>query len=225
MICMFLSSFIFFALKSAMGFQSQAFLPATSMSRNGITQRGGGNVHSSLATTSSTVLHAKFKLDNEIDWEEDENNSMYSSSSSSSSSSSASSLQTFGDDEEDILDLRKNMPTTTFGSEAVPMEQRPANEYLNLLSAPFFDWANRPSGNAALGIRLGVLYAVLFGAVCWPISGATFTADGYLFHKILSSHIGALGFILIFCLRLYSGWGYVGGRLTSKEIEFEETGW
>jgi hypothetical protein len=105
------------------------------------------------------------------------------------------------------------------------MEQRPANEYLNLLSAPFFDWANRPSGNVALGVRLGGLYTVLFGAVCWPISGATFTADGYLFHKILSSHIGALGFILIFCLRLYSGWGYVGGRLTSKEIEFEETGW
>jgi len=26
-------------------------------------------------------------------------------------------------------------------------------------------------------------------------------------------------------IRLYSGWGYVGNRLTSKVVEYEETGW
>lgn len=116
-------------------------------------------------------------------------------------------------------------PATTFGAEAVPLEQRPANEYLDLISAPFFDWANRPNGSQALGIRLALLYTVTYAAICWPISGSTFTVDGYLLHKILSSHIGALGFVLVFCLRLYSGWGYVGTRLTSKEIEYEESGW
>jgi hypothetical protein len=162
-----------------------------------------------------------------MDWEDNGRNENSSSAASFQKIGSPSRLQQEEDDDWEFenLNRRNTLPTATFGSEAVPMEQRPANEYLNLLSAPFFDWANRPSGNVALGVRLGGLYTVLFGAVCWPISGATFTADGYLFHKILSSHIGALGFILIFCLRLYSGWGYVGGRLTSKEIEFEETGW
>ena len=165
---------------------------------------------------SSTKLCAKFKLDNGMDDDDDRY-----------SNKIPSSLRNIDmTEEEDFENVeRTNAPSTTFGAEAVPLEQRPANEYLDLISAPFFDWANRPGGSTALGIRLGILYTVTFAAVCWPISGATFTIDGYLFHKILSSNIGALGFILVFCLRLYSGWGYIGDRLTSKEIEFEETGW
>jgi Conserved in the green lineage and diatoms 27 len=31
--------------------------------------------------------------------------------------------------------------------------------------------------------------------------------------------------VLILSIRLYSGWSYVGSRLTSKVIEYEETGW
>lgn len=30
---------------------------------------------------------------------------------------------------------------------------------------------------------------------------------------------------MVVLIRLYSGWGYVGSRLTSKVIEYEETGW
>jgi hypothetical protein len=149
-------------------------------------------------SSPSFELNAKFKLDNGED-----------------------------DDDESFGSFvaTKSQPSTTFGAEAVPEEQRPANEYLDLISAPFFDWANRPGGDTTFAIRLGALYTVTLVAVCWPISGATFTTDGYLFHKILSSHIGALGFILMFLLRLYSGWGYIGSRLTSKDIEYEETGW
>ena len=164
----------------------------------------------------ATSLSAKFKLDNGMDDEDDGFNSKIPAS--------LQNIDLSMDDEFENVE-RTNSPSATFGAEAVPMEQRPANEYLDLISAPFFDWANRPNGDGALIIRLGLLYVALYGVICWPISGATFTMDGYLPHKILSSHIGALGFVLIFCLRLYSGWGYVGDRLTSKEIEFEETGW
>lgn len=164
---------------------------------------------------STSELSAKFKLDNGMD--DDDERSTYI----------PTSLRNISMDLSDELENVEtfNSPSTTFGAEAVPSEQRPANEYLDLISAPFFDWANRPDGTKALGIRLMTLYVILYATVCWPISGGTFTVDGYLAHKILSSHIGALGFILIFCLRLYSGWGYIGSRLTSKEIEFEETGW
>lgn len=60
---------------------------------------------------------------------------------------------------------------------------------------------------------------------CYPISGATFTQEGYLIQKIASSNVGALLLMLLLMVRLYSGWGYVGARLKSKTIEFEETGW
>ncbi len=156
----------------------------------------------------NSVLNAKFKLDNnEYDGEDDSAPSFYK------------------DANLGVSDVSNGSPTTTFGAEAVPEEQRPANEYLDLISAPFFDWADKPSGSKELSVRLSLLYVTIFALVCWPISGATFTVDGYLFHRILSSNVGALGFILIFCLRLYSGWSYIGSRLKSKEIEYEETGW
>jgi hypothetical protein len=59
----------------------------------------------------------------------------------------------------------------------------------------------------------------------YPIAGATFTQDGYTIQKIAASNVGTLGLVLLVLVRLYSGWGYVGSRLQSKTIEFEETGW
>lgn len=160
------------------------------------------------STRSHSTLHAKFKLDNnEYDGDDDKASTFFKDANLGSSETS------------------NGPPSTAFGAEAVPEEQRPANEYLDLIAAPFFDWADKPSGSKEFAVRLSVLYAAIFALVGWPISGATFTVEGYLFHRIVSSNIGALGFILIFCLRLYSGWSYVGSRLQSKEIEFEETGW
>jgi hypothetical protein len=155
------------------------------------------------------ISHVKFRIDNGDDDEyssQDTLPNVYSQSNQIDNDNSAA-------------------PSTTFGAEAVPEEQRPANEYLDLISAPLFGWANRPSGSKGLATRLVTLYAALFGLICWPISGATFTEEGYVAHKLLSSNIGALGFVLVLLLRLYSGWGYVGSRLQSKEIEYEETGW
>lgn len=37
--------------------------------------------------------------------------------------------------------------------------------------------------------------------------------------------MGTLGLVVAILVRLYSGWGYVGSRLKSKVIEYEETGW
>jgi hypothetical protein len=117
------------------------------------------------------------------------------------------------------------MPETSFGAEAVPEGQRPVNEYLDLLRQPLFGWASEESGNKGLMIRLLAVYAVVFGVVCYPISGATFTQEGYLLQKIAASNVGALLLMLLLMVRLYSGWGYIGARLRSKTIEFEETGW
>lgn len=60
---------------------------------------------------------------------------------------------------------------------------------------------------------------------CYPISGATYVNDGFILQKLTASNVGAISVIFLLVLRLYSGWGYIGSRLQSKVIEFEETGW
>lgn len=125
------------------------------------------------------------------------------------------------DDEEP----RQFIPETSFGADAVPEGQRPVNEYLDVIRAPLFGWASEETGDEGLLKRLGVLYFVAFATVCYPIAGATFTQDGYELQKIAAANVGALGLVLALIFRLYSGWSYVGTRLKSSVIEFEETGW
>lgn len=122
-------------------------------------------------------------------------------------------------------DADKISPETSFGADAVPEGQRPVNEYLDLLRQPLFGWASEDVGSKGLLIRLLAVYGLVFVAVCYPISGATFTQEGYLLQKIAASNVGALLLLLVLMVRLYSGWGYVGSRLKSNMIEFEETGW
>ena len=113
-------------------------------------------------------------------------------------------------------------PETSFGSEAVPEAQRPVNEYLDVTSQPLFGWAITSKG---LLTRLLLFYAVIFGLVCYPISGATFTQEGYDLQKLAAANVGAVAVIFCLLIRLYTGWGYIGDRLNSKVVEYEETGW
>lgn len=122
-------------------------------------------------------------------------------------------------------DFAALLPETSFGAEVVPEGQRPVNEYLDLVRAPLFGWASEDVGTKGLLTRMVTAYFVVYGVVCYPISGATFTQDGYLLQKLAASNVGAISFLLLILLRLYTGWGYVGDRLKSKAIEYEETGW
>lgn len=128
----------------------------------------------------------------------------------------------YSSDDPDIQILR---PRTSFGSEIVPEGQRPVNEYLDVTSQPLFGWAATKSGSMGLFLRLSVFYCTIFGLVCYPISGATFTQEGYAFQKIAASNVGAMFVVLLLVFRLYAGWEYIGQRLSSKVIEYEETGW
>lgn len=113
----------------------------------------------------------------------------------------------------------------SFGAEVVPEGQRPVNEYLDMKQAPLFGWGSNEVGLKGLLIRLGIVYAVIFLLVGYPIAGATYTQDGYLLQKIAAANVGVVGFEVALLVRIYSGWGYIGDRLKSKNIEFEETGW
>jgi len=132
------------------------------------------------------------------------------------------------DDDEMKFEVKSDSsfrPETSFGAEAVPEEQRPANEYLDLIRQPLFGWASQESGNSGLAIRLAATYVAFYALICYPIAGSTYTLDGYLIQKLTSANVGAVTVLLVLMIRLYSGWGYVGSRLQSKVIEYEETGW
>jgi hypothetical protein len=120
---------------------------------------------------------------------------------------------------DDPFDGSMLLPETNFGSEAVPEGQRPINEYLDVIRQPLFDWAALPTSK--LVTRLAILYGVVFGVICWPIAGATYTQSDFLLQKIASSNVGALLLVLVLLIRLYSGWGYIGSRLQSPVIEYE----
>ena len=90
-------------------------------------------------------------------------------------SSSSSSFEDNNDDEEGYeirrdasVDSRRRRQSTslrvetTFGAENVPVEQRPSNEYLNLIQQPTFAWASQESGDGGLVLRLAVTYIALF---------------------------------------------------------------
>jgi hypothetical protein len=112
------------------------------------------------------------------------------------------SLNNFDYDEEDEEfedDFNRILPKTAFGSEAVPEGQRPINEFLDLQRAPLFGWAALETPQFLL--RLGIVYAVVFGAVCYPIAAATFTQEGYLLQTLVSANVGALSLILMLLLR------------------------
>ncbi|KAL7468960.1 hypothetical protein ACHAXS_009205, partial [Conticribra weissflogii] len=143
---------------------------------------------------------------------------------------STSNLKSYSlEDDDEGYEIRglsdANRPETTFGAENVPVEQRPSNEYLNLIRQPTFGWASQESGDSGLAVRLAIIYAAFFGLVCYPISGATWVNEGYLLQKLTASNVGAISVVFLLVLRLYSGWGYIGSRLKSKVIEYEETGW
>lgn len=132
----------------------------------------------------------------------------------------ASSLAVGGN--EDDLPVK---PETSFGANAVPENQRPVNEFLDVTNQPMFGWASLERGNKGLLTRLAILYSVTFATVCYPIAGATFTEEGYLLQKLAAANVGAILIVLVALVRIFSGWSYVGSRLTCNIIEYEESGW
>ena len=77
------------------------------------------------------------------------------------------------DDEEEGYEIRRDTSAnrrrqstprveTTFGADNVPVEQRPSNEYLNLIQQPTFGWASQESGDAGLVLRLAITYVAFF---------------------------------------------------------------
>ncbi|ERN19755.1 uncharacterized protein ycf36 [Amborella trichopoda] len=117
----------------------------------------------------------------------------------------------------------------------VPLEQQPVREYEALASSALFSWAAgdvRHYGRRLAAVSLG--FAVLLG---WPVArfGAMLHHNNLGLNsldserEVMSSLVGSacVGLFAanLAALRMYLGWAYVGNRLLSATVEYEETGW
>ncbi|KAJ3673048.1 hypothetical protein LUZ60_006422 [Juncus effusus] len=105
----------------------------------------------------------------------------------------------------------------------VPYEQRPVNEYSALKDSSLYSWAELEPSNFFL--RLGGLCLVTFTVLAGPISAASFSPAKDPLKFVLAAGIGTLLLVSLVVLRIYLGWSYVGDRLLSAVVPYEETGW
>lgn len=97
------------------------------------------------------------------------------------------------------------------------------NELSQLKQSALYSWATLELGPYLQ--RLGALYAAVFALLGGPIAAQTFPPTARPLEWALAASTGALLVVAVAALRIYLGWSYVGARLLTAALEYEETGW
>jgi hypothetical protein len=114
------------------------------------------------------------------------------------------------------------MPPSPLEFCPVPSEQQPIHEYEQLKESWFFSWpalAIRQYRNKLLWIAFWAWLPIA------PIAGSSFPPAKYAPRFLLSSTLSVAVILALVVLRLYLGWLYIGDRLKSERIFYEESGW
>eukprot|EP00262_Sarcandra_glabra_P010052 TRINITY_DN24927_c0_g1_i1.p1 TRINITY_DN24927_c0_g1~~TRINITY_DN24927_c0_g1_i1.p1 ORF type:complete len:288 (+),score=30.18 TRINITY_DN24927_c0_g1_i1:45-866(+) len=106
----------------------------------------------------------------------------------------------------------------------VPLDQQPVNEYQNLANSIPFSWA---AGDLREYLtRLGVTGASFGLFVGLPVARfGVVDPETEALKCAVGAISGGLLVVTLAVLRMYLGWAYVGNRLLSATVEYEETGW
>jgi hypothetical protein len=106
---------------------------------------------------------------------------------------------------------------------AVPVEQRPVNELGQLRDGQLYSWA--ALGGSQYAKRLGIVGFLIFSLISGPIAYQTFDPAQQPVEWAVAGCFGSLMAVALVVLRIYLGWSYVGGRLLSAAVAYEESGW
>ncbi|XP_065049339.1 uncharacterized protein ycf36-like isoform X2 [Musa acuminata AAA Group] len=104
----------------------------------------------------------------------------------------------------------------------VPLDQQPVNEYQSLSTSLPFSWATADLRLYSSRLALtGASFALIVGL---PVSafGTGSLSDPRCALGVVSAGLLA---VTLAVLRMYLGWAYIGNRLLSATVEYEETGW
>lgn len=119
-------------------------------------------------------------------------------------------------------------PATSVGldpnlEQAVPDEQRPVNELAQLKDSLVFSWATLDAG--AYFARFATVWVFFYFLLAAPVAAGSFDPAKQPVEFVLAGATGGLLVVSVLVLRIYLGWAYVGNRLLSATVEYEETGW
>nr|PNR33866.1 hypothetical protein PHYPA_023682 [Physcomitrium patens] len=105
----------------------------------------------------------------------------------------------------------------------VPWEQQPVNEYQMLNETGLFAWAT--DDLLSFGIRMTAVTVGISAFVGYPIAALSIDAKQEFLKCCMGASCGGMLAATVVTLRLYLGWAYIGNRLFSATVEYEETGW
>ncbi|XP_038710956.1 uncharacterized protein ycf36 isoform X2 [Tripterygium wilfordii] len=108
----------------------------------------------------------------------------------------------------------------------VPVDQQPLNEYQNLSSSFLFSWASGDMVEYCSRLFVtGVSFALFIGLpVAW-FGAVGPDAESEPLKRLLGAASSGIFVVTLAVVRMYLGWAYVGNRLLSATVEYEETGW
>ncbi|KAK4274580.1 hypothetical protein QN277_017779 [Acacia crassicarpa] len=106
----------------------------------------------------------------------------------------------------------------------VPQDQQPINEYQSLsTSFPFSSAAGDIVEYTSRLFVTGASFALFIGL---PVSWfGSVGAESEPLKRILCATSSGVFAVILAVVRMYLGWAYVGNRLLSATVEYEETGW
>lgn len=104
----------------------------------------------------------------------------------------------------------------------VPPEQRPLQEYEQLLASWFFAW---PSQNLAGLLRPLATSWLLLLPVTVLVASGSWVLRHHPAQLVLAGMVAAVALPILLLVRQWLGWTYVHRRLVSERVEYEESGW
>jgi hypothetical protein len=104
----------------------------------------------------------------------------------------------------------------------VPEEQQPLNEFRELKESGFFRWGTLDPHQYWLKV---IWIWGLSWVITGPVAAASFPISKDPMHFTLCASAGASLILILLLLRLYLGWKYIGDRLNSPTVSYEESGW
>jgi Conserved in the green lineage and diatoms 27 len=104
----------------------------------------------------------------------------------------------------------------------VPKEQRPINEYMELVQSNFFNWPFLPESLYRKKIVQAFFTCFL---ITLPFSSLFFNLSEYPIKFLLINTSVSTFLLLLILIRVLLGWNYIKERLYNPTILYEESGW
>jgi hypothetical protein len=104
----------------------------------------------------------------------------------------------------------------------VPNEQRPLNEYLNLKNSFSFNWPTFNINTYIFNLTLFSFFLLFFS---FQFTNYFYSILEFPIKFFLQNSFIIINFNILFLVKIYSGWSYIGKRLFNPIVNYEESGW